>query len=60
MANLFNSLKSEIEDLRMKEKVKYDSEFLEHNEVNYKELYMYEKALDDVLNLLKKHLGIIN
>lgn len=57
MANLFNSLKSKIEDLRMNEKVKYDAEFLERNDVNYKELNMYEKALDDVLNILKKEMG---
>lgn len=57
MANLFNSLKSKIEDLKMNEKVKYDAEFLEHNDVNYKELNMYEKALDDVLNILKKEMG---
>jgi hypothetical protein len=57
MANLFNSLKSKIEDLRMNEKVKYDAEFLEHNDINYKELNMYEKALDDVLNILKKEMG---
>lgn len=57
MANLFNSLKSKIEDLRMNEKVKYDTEFLERNDINYKELNMYEKALDDVLNILKKEMG---
>jgi len=58
MTNLFNSLKCEIEDLRMKEKVRYDNDFLEHGEANYNELHMYEKALDDVLNLLKKYMGI--
>lgn len=58
MNNLFNSMKCEIEDLRMKEKVRYDNDFLEHNTANYNELHMYEKALDDVLNLLKKHMGI--
>lgn len=57
MTNLFNSLKSKIEDLRMNEKVKYDAESLEHNDVNYKELNIYEKALDDVLNILKKEMG---
>ncbi len=57
MTNLFNSLKSKIEDLRMEQKVKYDAESLNGNEVNYKELNMYEKALDDVLNILKKEMG---
>lgn len=57
MNNLYITLKSEIENLRMLQKVRYDNDSLNEKNVNYKEFQIYERALDDVLNLLKKYMG---